>query len=65
MVQCKIVSRDTIVGSRNMVKVLVDNDECYIPRNKLSELKDAELFYFRYSRKDLIQVNDVIHADLL
>jgi hypothetical protein len=40
-------------------------DEYYIPLKKLNDLEDVELFYFRYSRKDLIQVNDVIHADLL
>jgi hypothetical protein len=65
VVQCQLVCRNTSVGTANMVKVLVNNNEYYIPQKKLSELGDLELFYFRYSRKDLIQVNDVIHADLL
>ncbi|MDF2596929.1 MAG: hypothetical protein K0R05_2797 [Anaerocolumna sp.] len=65
VVLCQLVCRNTSVGTANMVKVLVNNDEYYIPQKKLSELGDLELFYFRYSRKDLIQVNDVIHADLL
>lgn len=64
-VQCKVICKDITVGTRNMSKVLVNNDEYFIPQNKLSELEDVESFYFRYSRKDLIQVNDVIHADLL
>ena len=64
-VQCKVICKDVIVGTRNMSKVLVNNDEYFIPKNKLSELEDVESFYFRYTRKDLIQVNDVIHADLL
>lgn len=65
VVQCQVVCRHTSVGIVNMVKVLVNNDEYYIPQKKLSVLEDVELFYFRYSRKDLIQVNDIIHADLL
>lgn len=65
VVQCRVVCRHTFVGTGNMVKVLVNNDEYYIPQKKFSELEAVELFYFRYSRKDLIQVNDVIHADLL
>ena len=64
-VQCKVICKNITVGTRNMSKVLVNNDEYFIPQNKLSELEDVESFYFRYSRKDLIQVNDVIHADLL
>ena len=65
VVQCQVVCRHATVGTGIMVKVLINNDEYYIPQKKLNELEDVDLFYFRYSRKDLIQVNNVIHADLL
>ena len=54
-----------IVGTNSMVKVLVDNDEYYIPQKKLVKAMYLDSFYFRYTRKDLIQVNNIIHADML
>ena len=63
-VLCKIISRDIMIGSWKMLKVLIGQDEYYIPQNKLKNL-DINSFYFKYSRKDLIQVDNVIHADLL
>ena len=48
-----------------MVKVLVEADEYYIPIKKVNDFLDSKEFYFQYTRKDLIEVNEIIHADLL
>ena len=64
-VLCKVIARDVMVGKRNMVKVLVGGDIYYLPQYKISNLAEGELFYYDAYRKDLKQVDDVIHADLL
>ena len=48
-----------------MVKVIVETDEYYIPRKKISDFLDLNEFYFKYTRKDLIAVDNIVHADLL
>lgn len=62
---CKILSKNVMVGIKEMVKVLVENDEYYIPRKKVKKCLDKEKFFFQYTRKDLIQVDNVIHFDML
>jgi hypothetical protein len=64
-VLCKVVDKDIIVGTKKMVKVLVEDDEYYIPAKKLNDFLDIKEFYFRYTRKDLIEVDNTTHADLL
>ncbi len=34
-VLCKIISRDIMIGTWKMIKVLIGQDEYYIPQNKL------------------------------
>lgn len=65
VVLCKVICRDVIVGRRHMVKVGVNGDEYYVNISKSNEFMGTNAFYFKYSRKDLIQVDDVVHADLL
>ena len=64
-VLCKVIARDVMVGKRNMVKVLVGGDIYYLCQYEISNLAEGELFYYDAYRKDLKQVDDVIHADLL
>ena len=64
-VLCKIVDKEVFVGTKKMVKVLVEADEYYIPIKKVNDFLDSKEFYFQYTRKDLIEVNEIIHADLL
>ena len=54
-----------MVGTKEMVKVLVENDEYYIPRKKVEKYLDKEMFFFRYTRKDLIEVDNILHSDML
>lgn len=46
---CKILSKNEMVGTKEMVKVLVENDEYYIPRKKVEKYLDKEMFFFRYT----------------
>lgn len=62
---CKILSKNERVGTKEMVKVLVENNEYYIPRKKVEKYLDKQMFYFRYTRKDLIQVDNILHSDML
>ena len=62
---CEILCRDVIIGKKSMIKVQVENDVYYIPQKKLENTINLKSFYFQFTRKDLIQVNNVIHADLL
>lgn len=64
-VLCKIVDRNMVIGTKHMIKIKVKNDQYYIPQKKLVDYFDKDIFIFDFSRKDLIQVNDVIHADML
>lgn len=64
-VLCTIVDRNIIIGTQNMVKVTIEEGDYYIPQKKISNYLNKDIFIFSFSRKDLIQVNDVIHADML
>ena len=62
---CKVVNREVTIGQRAMVEVQISNSKYYIPRQKVSEYLDNDIFNFYFTRKDLVQVNNIIHADLL
>ena len=64
-VLCMIANTGIIVGSKKMAIVLIENDAYYIPEKKLNKILNTDKFYFKYTRKDLIAVNNIIHADLL
>lgn len=62
-IKCKMISSE-MIGNKEFLKVLVDKEIYYIPRNKIgNEIKND--FLFSFTRKDLIKVNGVIHDDLL
>ena len=63
--KCKLNKLNAPVGTKMMAQILIDEDIYYIPQYKVDGIKKGETFLFRCSRKDLIQVDDVIHADLL
>ena len=62
---CKVVRDNVAVGNGRLVEVSVDGDRYYIPRSDVEDqLKKGE-FYYHVLRKDLIQVNNVIHGKYL
>lgn len=62
---CKVVNREVVLGQRAMVEIEINNSKYYILRQKVSEYLDNDIFNFYFTRKDLVQVNNIIHADLL
>ena len=62
---CKIVNNEVYVGKKQMAEVVIGDSLYYIPKSRISNLRKNESFYFACARKDLIQVDDVIHADYL
>lgn len=62
---CKVINKEIMIGQKAMVEVQINNGKYYIPRQKVSEYLDNDSFNFCFTRKDLVQVNNIIHADLL
>ena len=63
-VVCKVVNRENIIGNKPMIEVWINNRQYYIAKKTVKDFLNDESFYFCCTRKDLIQVNDVVHADL-
>ena len=62
---CHVVCDNIARGRAHHVEVKVGEDTYYIPRKKVEEqLKNGE-FYYYYTRKDLVQVDNVIHGKYL
>ena len=55
-----IVERGILVGKRKYLKVQLDSDIYYVLE---PDLPLSEKMYYVYTRKDLIQVDNAIHAD--
>ena len=68
----RVISIEDYMVTRNIRLENFDTgtiDECFddssLVSKKCFDFIKMDSFYFRYSRKDLIQVNNIIHADLL
>lgn len=62
---CQVVRDNVICGEAHLVEVSVNGDRYYIHRSDVEDaIKNGE-FYYSIIRKDLIQVDDVIHGDYL
>ena len=62
---CKIINEEVYVGKKQMVEVITRDGLYYIPKSRINNPRKNESFYFSCLRKDLIQVDNVIHADYL
>ncbi len=60
---CKVIGYEKI-GVKERARVQAGKEIFYIPKWKVENL-ESEPFLYRYSRIDLIQVDDVIHGDFL
>lgn len=63
--KCQIIKLNTMIGLRNMTQIMIDDDIFYVcaelPKNDTVNKK----IYINFTRKNLIQVDDVIHKDFL
>jgi hypothetical protein len=64
-VEIKVINPEVTVGKKMMLEVQADKDIYFIPRAKADIINMKGRLFFDFTRKDLIQVDDVIHSDLL
>ncbi len=62
---CRVLREDVICGRVHMVEVKVGQDIYYVRRSDVEGQRGQREFYFYYTRKDLIQVNDVVNHHLI
>ena len=60
LVCCKVIRRNVPVGIMNMVQVLVGGDVYYVDQCEIKNIMDKDIYWYRYTRKDIIQVNDKV-----
>lgn len=58
--KCKIIKQIEI-GHKKLIEVHVNKDIYYLDE----KIGDEEYIFYNTARKDIVQVNDVIHHDLL
>ena len=58
---CETINNNFSVGNRKFLQIKSDGNIYYAAINDAAALNDISRFAFRCSRKDLIQVNDVIY----
>ena len=63
--EVRITKPSVFIGKREMIEVKIADDIYYIPMAKANNIDVNDRLFFKYSRKDLIQVDDVIHNDYL
>lgn len=62
---CETIDSYSSVGNRKLLQVISDGNIYYVDINDAAALNDCRRFVFRFSRKDLIQVDDVVHPSFL
>ena len=65
LLACTVLERCVPVGVRKLAKVQVGQDIYYILEKELKDVGDVDVIYYSSSRRDLIQVDNVLHADYL
>ncbi|EKZ3560931.1 hypothetical protein Q4622_001610 [Listeria monocytogenes] len=63
-VACLITNVNVRIGNSDFLEVTIKEDVYYIPKEKVLNILEQDIILFKISRKDLIEVNDVIHEDL-
>ncbi len=62
---CETVDNNFSVGNFKVLQTISDRNIYYVAINDVGALNDISRFVFRCSRKDLIQVDDIIHPRYL
>lgn len=63
VIEISINRENVIIGNTQFVEVVTNNDIYYISNTKMKGRSNAEKYLFKVARKNLIQVNDIIHED--
>ena len=62
-VRC-LIKNDVVIGIRKLLEVMVGKYTYYVLRSNLPTDFEGSSFLFYCTRRDLIQVEDIVHADL-
>ena len=62
---CETLDSNIRVGHLEGISVMCDGNVYYVSKKDIKGLKNIDRFIFRSSRKDLIQVNEIIHPQYL
>ena len=60
LIICETVDSNIFVGNLEVISVINNGNIYYVTTDDIKNIKDNNRFAFRCSRKDLIQVNDII-----
>lgn len=60
---CRVLNPNVMFGNCRMVEVAVDADIYYVHYSGVRDVVNNGHFLFQWTRKDLIQVNDVLLSD--
>jgi len=64
-IEVTIIGSGIIIGKTEYFKVLIDSDVYYILKADGEGFEVKQKMYYHFTRKDLVQVDSVIHADCL
>lgn len=64
-VSCVLVDSTIQIGQRRRVKVMTMDGVYYVPLVDVEDKLTMDSFDYFVSRKNLVQVNDIVHADFL
>jgi len=64
-VEVTIIDSDVVIGKTEYFKVLISSDIYYILKADAKGFELKRKMYYHFTRKDLVQVGTVIHADCL
>lgn len=64
-VYCKVLEKDVIIGKSKLVHVKVEEEEYYILQSIVESELHKKGFFFSTSRKDIIQVDNIVHRNLV
>ncbi len=62
---CETVKQNIIIGKLEVVQIVSNKNTYFVAADDIKNLKDLSQFVFDFSRKDLIQVDDIIHPRYL
>ncbi len=64
-VTCQVVNWNAVIGRSKVAEVRACGGTYYINKKQVQDFLNQKEFEFEFTRKDLIQVDNAVHADLL
>jgi len=64
-IEVTIIDKDVMVGNRKCFRVLIDSDVYYILESDAKDIEVKEKMHYTFSRKDIVQVENVVHPVFL